>query len=100
VADITPTLFISIYFFYDPDIRFIHPGIYTVIREIALTRKLQQAMPDLKYYILGYYNYTIPKISYKHQFRPTEIQCPDTYRWLPLEQVLPRISNNQYARLP
>ena len=99
VADITPTLFISIYFFYDPDIRFIHPGIYTVIREIALTRKLQQAMPDLKYYILGYYNYTIPKISYKHQFRPTEIQCPDTYRWLPLEQVLPRISNNQYARL-
>ena len=99
VADITPTLFISIYFFYDPDIRFIHPGIYTVIREIALTRKLQQAMPNLKYYILGYYNYSIPKISYKHQFRPTEIQCPDTYRWLPLEQVLSRIGDNQYARL-
>lgn len=99
VADITPTLFISIYFFYDPDIRFIHPGIYTVIREIALTRQLQKVMPNLKYYILGYYNFTIPKISYKHQFRPTEIQCPDTYRWLPLEQVLPRISTNQYARL-
>ena len=99
IADITPTLFISIYFFYDPDIRFIHPGIYTVLREIALTRQLQKAMPSLKYYILGYYNYTIPKISYKHQFRPTEIQCPVTYRWVPLEKVLPRISANQYARL-
>ena len=99
VADITSTLFISIYFFYDPDIRFIHPGIYTIIREIALTRQLQKAMPNLKYYILGYYNYTIPKVSYKHQFRPTEIQCPDTYRWLPLEKVLPRISVNRYARL-
>ena len=99
IADITPTLFISIYFFYDPDIRFIHPGIFTVIREIALTRQLQKVMPDLKYYILGYYNFAIPKISYKHQFRPTEIQCPDTYRWLPLERVLPRISANQYARL-
>lgn len=99
VADITPMLFISIYFFYDPDIRFIHPGIYTVIREIALTRKLQKVMPTLKYYILGYYNYSIPKISYKHQFRPTEIQCPDTYRWLPLEQVLSRIRENQYVRL-
>ena len=99
IADITPTLFISIYFFYDPKIRFIHPGIYTVIREIVLTRQLQRVMPDLKYYVLGYYNYTIPKISYKQQFRPTEIQCPDTYRWLPLERVLPRISANQYARL-
>lgn len=99
IADITPTLFISIYFFYDPKIRFIHPGIYTVIREIALTRQLQKVMPDLKYYVLGYYNFTIPKISYKQQFRPTEIQCPDTYRWLPLERVLPRISANQYARL-
>ena len=99
IADITPSLFVSMYFFYDPDIRFIHPGIYTVIREIALTRQLQKVMPDLKYYVLGYYNYTIPKISYKHQFRPTEIQCPDTYRWLPLEQVMPRINANQYSRL-
>ena len=99
IADITPTLFISIYFFYDPKIRFIHPGIYTVIREIALTRQLQKVMPDLKYYVLGYYNFTIPKISYKQQFRPTEIQCPDTYHWLPLERVLPRITANQYTRL-
>lgn len=99
IADITPSLFISIYFFYDPDIRFIHPGIYTVIREIALTRQLQKVMPNLKYYILGYYNFTIPKISYKDQFRPTEIQCPDTYHWLPLKQVVSRIADNQYVRL-
>ena len=99
IADITPQCFVSIYFFYDPDIRFIHPGIYTVIREIALTRQLQKVMPGLKYYLLGYYNYTIPKISYKHQFRPTEIQCPDTYQWLPLQQVVSRIKANQYARL-
>jgi len=99
VVDITPNCFVSIYFFYDPAIRFIHPGIFTVIREIALTRKLQKSMPSLKYYILGYYNYTLPKISYKSQFRPTEIQCPDTYRWLPINDTIPRISSNKYMRL-
>ena len=99
IVDITPSCFISIYFFYDPAIRFIHPGIFTVIREIALTRKLQKSMPSLKYYILGYYNYTLPKVSYKSQFRPTEIQCPDTYRWLPINDVMSRISSNKYMRL-
>jgi len=99
VVDITPSCFVSIYFFYDPAIRFIHPGIFTVIREIALTRKLQKSMPSLKYYILGYYNYTLPKISYKSQFQPTEIQCPDTYRWLPITGVISRINNNKYMRL-
>lgn len=99
VVDITPSCFISIYFFYDPSIRFIHPGIFTVIKEIALTRKLQQSMPSLKYYILGYYNYTLPKIAYKSQFRPTEIQCPDTYRWLPIQNVVSRINTNKYSRL-
>ena len=99
LVDITPQCFASKIAFYDPEIRFIHPGIFTIISEIALTRELQKSMPSLKYYMLGPYNHTVPKVSYKRQFHPTEIQCPITYQWLPIEEAIPRICQNKYARL-
>lgn len=98
LIDILPEYLVSIYFIYDPDIRFLQPGIYTCIQEIALIQRLQLHFPELKYYNLGYYNDFSPKINYKRQFKPTEILCPVTHTYVPLEQVVPLLKEYRFCR--
>ena len=98
LLDILPEYLVSIYFIYDPDIRFLQPGIYTCLREIALVQKLQKLYPELKYYNLGFYNDFSPKINYKRQFKPTEILCPVTGTYLPLERVIPLLKKDKFCR--
>lgn len=99
VMDILPEYLVSIYFIYDPDIRFLQPGIYTCLREIQLILELQQSQPELQYYNLGFYNDFSPKISYKRQFKPTEILCPITNTYVPLEDAIPLLKQNRYCKL-
>ncbi|XP_003389194.1 PREDICTED: arginyl-tRNA--protein transferase 1-like [Amphimedon queenslandica] len=99
VIDILPTYLVSIYFIYDPDIRFLQPGIYTCLREIALIQELQRESPELVYYNLGFYNDFSQKINYKRQFKPTEILCPITSTYVPLDTALPLLRDVRYCRL-
>lgn len=98
VLDILPEYLVSIYFIYDPDIRFLQPGIYTCLKEIQLILQLQESRPELQYYNLGFYNDFSPKINYKRQFKPTEILCPITGTYVPLEHVIPLLKQNRYCR--
>ena len=98
VLDILPEYLVSIYFIYDPHIRFLQPGIYTCLREIALIQQLQETRPELKYYNLGFYNDFSPKINYKRQFKPTEILCPITGTYVPLQDVIPLLKQNRFCR--
>ena len=99
VIDILPTYLVSIYFIYDPDIRFLQPGIYTCLREIALIQELQLESPELVYYNLGFYNDFSQKINYKRQFKPTEILCPITSTYVPLDTALPLLRDTRFCRL-
>lgn len=45
----------------------------------------------LQYYYMGFYIHSCPKMRYKAAFRPSEIQCPTTRAWHPLERVLPQL---------
>ena len=99
VVDILPRYFVSIYFIYNPDIRFLQPGIYTVLREIALIQQLQQQHPEMQYYNLGNFNTSNPKLSYKQQFKPSEVLCPVTNTYTSLEEALPRMEQSSVSRL-
>lgn len=99
IIDVLPTYFVSIYFFYDPDIRFLTPGIYTCLRELELLQNLQKEQPDVIYYGLGYYNHFSPKVSYKKQFGPAELLCNETDTFVPIEPSIAKILVKPYIRL-
>lgn len=99
VVDILHHYFVSIYFVYDPDIRFMCPGIFTCLYEIGLVRRLQKSLPGLKYYGLGYYSGFDDKATYKKQFKPQEVLCNETNVFVSLESVIPKLLENKYHRL-
>ena len=100
ILDILPKYSVSIYFIYDPAIRFMLPGIYTVLVEIDLVQQLCRERSGLDYFALGYYNPN-PKVSYKRQFKPQEVLCNETNVFLPFESVAPKLHMPQqpYVRL-
>ncbi|XP_063730986.1 arginyl-tRNA--protein transferase 1 isoform X3 [Eleginops maclovinus] len=98
VIDILPTCVSSVYLYYHPDFASLSLGSYSALREIAFTRQLQKQSPKLCYYYLGFYIHSCPKMRYKGQYRPSDLLCPETYTWVPIEQCVPMLENSRYAR--
>uniref|UniRef100_A0A2K6M5T7 Arginyl-tRNA--protein transferase 1 n=1 Tax=Rhinopithecus bieti TaxID=61621 RepID=A0A2K6M5T7_RHIBE len=67
-------------------------------REIAFTRQLHEKTSQLSYYYMGFYIHSCPKMKYKGQYRPSDLLCPETYVWVPIEQCLPSLENSKYCR--
>lgn len=113
VLDILPYCVSSVYFFYDPDYRFLSLGTYSSFRykgsyflsfflkcncwfvfpiefllnhcrEIALVQELSKVMPFLRYYYMGFYIHSCPKMRYKGKLSSSYLLCPETYTWHPL----------------
>jgi arginine-tRNA-protein transferase len=99
VLDILPSCVSSVYFIYDVDYAFLSLGNYGALREIAFTSTLNQIMKDLKYYYMGYYIHTCAKMRYKAQYKPSELACPFTYKWVFISQVLDRIEAKKVTAL-
>uniref|UniRef100_A0A8D0BEI7 Arginyl-tRNA--protein transferase 1 n=1 Tax=Salvator merianae TaxID=96440 RepID=A0A8D0BEI7_SALMN len=98
VIDILPKCVSSVYLYYDPDYSSLSLGVYSALREIAFTRKLHEKAPDLSYYYMGFYIHSCPKMRYKGHYRPSDLLCPETYMWVPIEQCLPSLENSKYCR--
>ncbi|XP_012636700.2 arginyl-tRNA--protein transferase 1 isoform X1 [Microcebus murinus] len=99
VIDILPYCVSSVYLYYDPDYSFLSLGVYSALREIAFTRQLHEKASQLSYYYMGFYIHSCPKMKYKGQYRPSDLLCPETYVWVPIEQCLPSLENSKYCRL-
>ncbi|KPJ13854.1 Arginyl-tRNA--protein transferase 1 [Papilio machaon] len=99
VIDILPKCVSSVYFFYDPDYMHLNLGTYGALREIAFTRNLHTLCPELKYYYLGFYIHSCCKMRYKGNFHPSDLLCPETYKWFPIENCLPKLDRSPYSRL-
>ncbi|XP_059421710.1 arginyl-tRNA--protein transferase 1-like isoform X1 [Carassius carassius] len=99
VLDILPFCVSSVYLYYHPDFSSLSLGTYSALREIAFTRQLQQQSPKLSYYYLGFYVHSCPKMRYKGQYRPSDLLCPETYTWVPIERCIPRLDISAYSRL-
>ncbi|XP_075279977.1 arginyl-tRNA--protein transferase 1 isoform X7 [Opisthocomus hoazin] len=98
VIDILPYCVSSVYLYYDPDYSFLSLGVYSALREIAFTRQLHEKAPDLCFYYMGFYIHSCPKMRYKGQYRPSDLLCPETYVWTPIEQCLPLLERSKYCR--
>ncbi|XP_032748353.1 arginyl-tRNA--protein transferase 1 isoform X6 [Rattus rattus] len=98
VIDILPYCVSSVYLYYDPDYSFLSLGVYSALREIAFTRQLHEKTSQLSYYYMGFYIHSCPKMRYKGQYRPSDLLCPETYVWVPIEQCLPSLDNSKYCR--
>ncbi|CAJ0592543.1 unnamed protein product [Cylicocyclus nassatus] len=86
VIDILPRCVSSKYMYYDPDYAFLSLGTYTALREIAFTREVMKHRPETRYYYMGYYISTCPKMRYKGKFRPSELLCDRSFQWVPLDE--------------
>ncbi|KAM9197917.1 LOW QUALITY PROTEIN: arginyl-tRNA--protein transferase 1 [Dugong dugon] len=98
VIDILPHCVSSVYLYYDPDYSFLSLGVYSALREIAFTKQLHEKASQLSYYYMGFYIHSCPKMKYKGQYRPSDLLCPETYVWVPIEQCLPLLENSKYCR--
>lgn len=81
VIDISESGISSVYCFYDPELSHLSLGKYAALREIEFVRAQQ-----LQYYYLGFYIPSCPKMNYKGDYKPSELLCPVSLKWYPLEQ--------------
>lgn len=68
-------------------------------REICLVRQLHNMSPDLKYYYMGFYIHSCPKMRYKAQFRPSYLLCPLRNTWHEIHKCIQRLDNEKYSIL-
>ncbi|TGZ52765.1 Arginyl-tRNA--protein transferase 1 [Temnothorax longispinosus] len=111
VIDILPSCISSVYFFYDPAYSQLSLGTFRLttilnkcvvsssLREIYLTRQLNKVANNLKYYYMGFYIHTCPKMRYKARMRPSKLLCPETYVWCDIDPCLAKLNNEKYSRL-
>ena len=86
VVDVLPRCLSSVYSFYDPDLAPLALGKLTALREIRWTADARAACPSLEYYYLGFYIHGCPKMRYKAEYKPSELRCPVTGAWVPVEE--------------
>ncbi len=53
----------------------------------------------MKYYAMGYYIHTCQKSVYKGEFFPSEVICPVTHNFVPLNSVKEILDKNKFSRL-
>jgi len=98
VLDILPSCVSSVYFFYDPEFHFLVLGTYGSLREIAFCRSLHHSAPSLRYYYMGFYIHSCPKMRYKGAYYPSLLLCPEVYSWHPIEYCIPLLEKSKYSR--
>lgn len=98
VIDILPSCVSSVYLYYDPDYDFLSLGTYSALREIAFVRELNKMAADLKYYYMGFYIHSCPKMRYKAQYYPSYLLCPEVFSWHPVEECSLKLDKNKYSR--
>lgn len=99
VLDILPHCLSSVYLYYDPEFSFLSLGTYASLRELALTRELQRRVSSLRWYYMGFYIHSCPKMRYKGKYTPSFLLCPETYVWVPIEDCVPKLEASKYSRL-
>ena len=98
VVDLLPNCLSSVYVYYDPDFMFLSPGVYSALNELAAVRKFHKTDPTFRYYYMGYYVHSCPKMKYKGQYTPSFLACPETYSWVPIEKCRDKLNAAKYCR--
>jgi len=89
VCDVLPTALSSVYFYHDPDLMKLELGKLSALYEIDFVSKnrntAKYSLGDFKYYYMGYYIHDCQKMRYKGEYKPSELRCPTTGKWVSLD---------------
>lgn len=99
VLDILPKGVVCEYLYYDPDYRFLTPGVMTAVLEIMLTQQFYIKNPAMQYYYMGFYVQSCPKMNYKRRYSASALLCPETFTYVPLDICIPKLKASEYSRL-
>lgn len=99
VLDFLPQGVLCNYLYYDPQYRFLAPGVFSALYEIGQTQEYSKTNPLMKYYFMGYYVHDCPKMNYKRFYDSSYILCPETYEYVPLELGRTKLDQSKYCRL-
>ncbi|TNV81128.1 hypothetical protein FGO68_gene1509 [Halteria grandinella] len=92
IIDLTSEILNSAYFIYDPEYRFLNIGVVGAIIEMEYIRMVKQLYnPKLRYYQLGELQVACPKLNYKLNYQGGLVLCPTTFKWISINQALPKI---------
>eukprot|EP00597_Dinobryon_sp_UTEXLB2267_P007434 CAMPEP_0170080602 /NCGR_PEP_ID=MMETSP0019_2-20121128/16703_1 /TAXON_ID=98059 /ORGANISM="Dinobryon sp., Strain UTEXLB2267" /LENGTH=309 /DNA_ID=CAMNT_0010294663 /DNA_START=125 /DNA_END=1051 /DNA_ORIENTATION=+ len=94
VLDILPSGVSSVYFFYDVDYKHLSLGKYSALKEIELCQTL-----GLQYYYMGFYIHSCEKMKYKAEYKPSELLCPTSLEWIPLDKCIPILDKFSFSPL-
>ncbi|KAJ3023129.1 UNVERIFIED_CONTAM: hypothetical protein HDU68_008771 [Siphonaria sp. JEL0065] len=102
VLDILPACVSAVYFMYDPTnpiVRNLSMGVYSGLRETAMAKQYSRILPGLKYLYMGFYIHSCSKMRYKAQFKPSDLICPKTRVWVPVEKCVKLLDVHKVALL-
>ncbi|CAE7896667.1 ATE1 [Symbiodinium sp. KB8] len=74
-------------------------GRYTALREIQWVQAAHARLPRLRYYYMGYYVHSCQKMRYKADYKPSELLCPVTGRWVHHHEAKPILDKHRFARI-
>ena len=99
VLDFLPRGVLCEYLYYDPDYRFIAPGVFTALQEISLAQRFRRLKPEMQFYYMGFYVQSCPKMNYKSRYDASYLLCPETYTYVPIKNCIPKLLASPYSRL-
>ena len=99
VLDFLPQGVLCNYLYYDPYYRFLAPGVFSALYEIAQTQDYNNIDSQMRYYYMGYYVHDCPKMNYKRFYDASYVLCPETYQYIPLPNCKPKLDVSKYSRL-
>lgn len=99
VVDVLPLCMSSVYLFYDPELPKWQLGKLTALREIQWVQLANRVSPRLRYYYMGFYIHTCPKMRYKADYSPSDLLCPVRHSWVPASVAMPLIDASKFAAL-
>ena len=96
VLDYTPRTLSSVYLFYDPEYSFLNPGTLCALKEIEYCQLINQNFDNqFKYYYMGFYFQDCQKSVYKGTFKPSQVSCPHTHKFVYLSDEVRALIDNQ-----
>ena len=99
VLDFLPQGVLCNYLYYDPYYRFLAPGVFSALYEIAQTQAYSKSDSLMRYYYMGYYVHDCPKMNYKRFYDSSYLLCPITLEYVPLELCRIKLDKNKYCQL-
>ncbi|GMH38419.1 hypothetical protein BSKO_06303 [Bryopsis sp. KO-2023] len=100
VVDVLPRCLSSKYLFWDPDFASWSLGRVSALKEIEWIQEASKLSPELKYYYMGYYIHSCPKMKYKGEYSPSELMCPVGYQWVVLtDSVRKQLEESKFTVL-